>query len=173
MRWFWIDRFTEFVSGERATAIKNVSLAEEHLHDHVPGYPIMPSSLVTEGMAQTAGLLVSEHYAFQELVVLGKIARAEFHRDARPGDTLTYKATIEQIREGGAVVRVTSHLGPTPQGEAEIFFARLDDASMAAQRQLFDPADLLHWLSIVGVFDVGQRPDGTRLTPSMYATLAV
>lgn len=29
MRWFWIDRFTEFVSGKHATAVKNVSLVEE------------------------------------------------------------------------------------------------------------------------------------------------
>jgi len=33
MRWFWIDRFDEFVRGRHATAVKNVSLAEEHLHD--------------------------------------------------------------------------------------------------------------------------------------------
>ena len=37
MRWYWIDRFTEFESGRTATAVKNVSLAEEHLHDHFPG----------------------------------------------------------------------------------------------------------------------------------------
>ena len=57
MRWIWIDRFVEFESGRRAVAIKNVSLAEEHLHDHFPGYPIMPNSLITEGLAQTGGLL--------------------------------------------------------------------------------------------------------------------
>ena len=53
MRWFWIDRFTEFESGSSATAIKNVSLAEEHLHDHFPGVPLMPNSLIIEGIAQT------------------------------------------------------------------------------------------------------------------------
>ena len=33
MRWIWIDRFAEFESGKRAVAIKNVTLAEEHLHE--------------------------------------------------------------------------------------------------------------------------------------------
>ncbi len=42
MRWFWIDRFVEFVPGSRAKAVKNVTLAEEHLHDHFPGFPVMP-----------------------------------------------------------------------------------------------------------------------------------
>ena len=48
MRWYWIDRFLEFESGRRATAIKNVSLAEDHLHDHFPHYPMIPHSLVIE-----------------------------------------------------------------------------------------------------------------------------
>ena len=36
MRWYWIDRFIEFESGRYAKAIKNISLAEDHLHDHFP-----------------------------------------------------------------------------------------------------------------------------------------
>ena len=42
MRWYWIDRFLEFESGRYAKAVKNVSLAEDHLHDHFPGYPVSP-----------------------------------------------------------------------------------------------------------------------------------
>ena len=55
MRWIWIDRFIEFESGQQATAIKNVSLAEEHLHDHFPGVPVMPNSLIIEGWRRPAG----------------------------------------------------------------------------------------------------------------------
>ncbi len=72
MRWFWIDRFTEMVSGQKATAIKTVSLSEEHLHDHFLGIPTMPNSLILEGMAQTAGMLVSEYNDFRERVILAK-----------------------------------------------------------------------------------------------------
>ena len=91
MRWFWIDRYTEFVSGQHATAIKNVSLAEDHLHDHFPGAPVMPNSLVLEGMAQAAGLLVAQANDFRYEVVLAKVAKAEFHFLGRPGDTLVYR----------------------------------------------------------------------------------
>ena len=73
MRWFWIDRFTEMVSGQKATAIKTVSLSEEHLHDHFLGIPTMPNSLILEGMAQTAGMLVSEYNDFRERVILAKV----------------------------------------------------------------------------------------------------
>lgn len=55
MRWIWIDKFVAFEPGRRAVTIKNVTLAEEHLHDHFPGYPIHPPTLMIEGMAQTGG----------------------------------------------------------------------------------------------------------------------
>ena len=83
MRWIWIDKFVEFESGRRAVAVKNVTLAEEHLHDHFPGYPVMPPSLMIEGMAQTAGILVGEARNFSEKVILAKVKRATFNRLAR------------------------------------------------------------------------------------------
>jgi 3-hydroxyacyl-[acyl-carrier-protein] dehydratase len=170
MRWFWLDRFTEFVSGSHATAIKCVSLSEDHLHDHWPFYPLMPNSLVAEGMAQCGGLLVSEVYKFSELVVLAKFARCSFEGEVRPGDTLRYRTQILQAKEAGASVSVTAHVGDRLHAETEIFFARLDaDASEQTKgRQLFDPAHLLHWLRLVGVFDVGVRSDGSRLRPEDY-----
>jgi 3-hydroxyacyl-[acyl-carrier-protein] dehydratase len=175
MRWFWLDRFSEFVSGSHAVAQKCVSLSEDYLHDHWPGYPVMPSSLIAEGMAQTSGLLVSEAYNFAELVVLAKFANCTFHEEARPGDTIRYQARIEQLKDAGASAVVTAHLGERPCADAEIFFARLsaDAAATSAgqtgkQRRLFDPAHLLHWLRLVGVFEVGVRPDGSRLRVEDY-----
>src|SRR3954468_20061269 len=104
MRWIWIDKFTEFTSRTSATAIKNVTLAEEHLHDLYPAYPIVPNSLIIEGMAQTAGILVGEARGFKEKVILAKIGRATFHRLVRPGDTLIYEAKIDQLSEQGASI---------------------------------------------------------------------
>jgi 3-hydroxyacyl-[acyl-carrier-protein] dehydratase len=162
MRWFWIDRFTEFTSGQSATAIKNVSLAEEHLHDHFPGAPMMPGALVIEGLAQTAGLLVAEHGGFEERVVLAKVARARFHFSPVPGDTLTYKVTIEGIHKDGAIVSGTSHVRDRLQAEAQIVFAHLDD--QRAGKSLFDPASLLAMLKLLGVFEVGRDAQGQRLS---------
>jgi 3-hydroxyacyl-[acyl-carrier-protein] dehydratase len=170
MRWFWLDRFTEFVSGSHATALKCVSLSEDYLHDHWPHYPLMPNPLVAEGMAQCGGLLVSEVYRFHELVVLAKFSKCTFDGEVRPGDTLRYHARIEQAKEGGASVTVSAHVGDRQQANAEIFFARLDPnaTEQTKGRRLFDPVHLLHWLRLVGVFDIGIRPDGTRLRPEDY-----
>jgi len=170
MRWFWLDRFTEFVSGSHATALKCVSLSEDYLHDHWVYYPLMPNSLVAEGMAQTGGLLVSEVYAFGELVELAKFAKSEFDGEVRPGDTLRYRAEILQAKDAGASVQVTAHVEDNKYAEAEIFFARLapGSAGVPDETRLFDPAHLLHWLRLVGVFDVGVKQDGTRLKPQDY-----
>src|SRR3954468_25013165 len=84
MRWIWIDKFIEFESGKQAKAIKNLTLAEEHLHDHFPGFPVMPNSLIVEGLAQTGGLLVGEYNQFKEKVILAKVPTAKFHFPAIP-----------------------------------------------------------------------------------------
>ena len=126
MRWIWIDKFTEFTSRTSATAIKNVTLAEEHLHDLYPAYPIVPHSLIIEGMAQTAGILVGEARNFQEKVILAKIGKASFHRLVRPGDTLAFTAQIEQLNEQGAAIRGTVTVGTETVAEIELMFSHID-----------------------------------------------
>jgi 3-hydroxyacyl-[acyl-carrier-protein] dehydratase len=119
MRWIWIDKFTEFTSRQSATAVKNVSLAEEHLHDLYPAFPIVPHSLIVEGMAQTAGILVGEARDFAEKVILAKIGKATFHRLVRPGETITYAARIEQLSEQGASIHGTVTATASAQGQPE------------------------------------------------------
>jgi 3-hydroxyacyl-[acyl-carrier-protein] dehydratase len=126
MRWIWIDRFVSFESQKRAVAIKNVSLAEEHLHDLYPAFPIVPHSLIVEGMAQTAGILVGEARNFSEKVILAKIARATFHRLVRPGETIEYHAAVEQLNEQGASTTGQVKIGDEVIAEIDIMFSHID-----------------------------------------------
>src|SRR3954464_9548972 len=126
MRWIWIDKFTEFTSRQSATAIKNVSLAEEHLHDLYPAFPIVPHSLIVEGMAQTAGILVGEARNFEEKVILAKVGKATFHRLVRPGDTIVFSATIEQLNEQGASIAGKVTTAGDLVAEIELMFSHID-----------------------------------------------
>src|SRR3954467_162888 len=126
MRWIWIDKFTEFTSRQSATAIKNISLAEEHLHDLYPAFPIVPHSLIVEGMAQTAGILVGEARNFEEKVILAKIGKATFHRLVRPGETITFNAKIDQLNEQGASISGTVNVGSERAAEIELMFSHID-----------------------------------------------
>ena len=126
MRWIWIDRFTEFEPGKRAVALKNVSLAEEHLHDHWEAFPIMPCSLMVEGMAQTAGVLVGQVRDFAEKVILAKVSRAEFDDIVVPGDQLTYEAEIDTIAPEAAVTKGTVRRNGELIGHVDLMFSHID-----------------------------------------------
>ncbi|MCW5764825.1 MAG: hypothetical protein KIT68_02480 [Phycisphaeraceae bacterium] len=145
----WIDRVVSLERGRRLVAIKNVSLAEEHLHDHfapdaaraLPALPVMPASLILEGLAQSGGLLVGHAEDFRYKVVLAKIGKASIDRDAAPGCTLRYTATIERMDDQGAAVACTVEImdharapsGPgaaaafEPAGSADLMFSHLDN----------------------------------------------
>jgi 3-hydroxyacyl-[acyl-carrier-protein] dehydratase len=161
MRWFWIDRFVSFESGRRAEAIKTVSLGEEQLNEQIPGYPVMPASLIIEGIAQTGGLLVAEHGGFEHKVVLAKVGKATFHRLALPGDTLTYRAEIQLLRSDGAIVQGSAAVGDQPLADVDLVLAHLDQRF--AEVQLYAPADFARFLSVIRMYDVGCGPDGGPL----------
>ncbi len=159
MRWYWIDRFLEFESGSRAVAVKNVTLAEEHLEEMTPVHPSLPSSLIVEGCAQTAGLLVGEFNQFQERVVLAKVAKAFFHGLARPGDTLRYEATVSDIRDDGAIVSAkVRRQDDFELADIELVFAHLDERFEGID--LFYPAAFLAMLRVLRLFEVGVTADG-------------
>jgi 3-hydroxyacyl-[acyl-carrier-protein] dehydratase len=146
MRWMWIDRIVELTPRQRLVAIKNISLAEDHLHDHFPAQsphdgqpgrgaiPVMPMSLIIEGMAQTAGILVGHAEGFREKVILAKVGLAELERDATPGTTLRYTATIVQMDRQGASTQGTVELldhsrpedGFVQVGRIDLMFSHID-----------------------------------------------
>jgi len=168
MRWFWIDRFTEFERGRRAVAIKSIALSEEALDGYNPGFPVMPGSLIIEGMAQTAGLLIGEMEGFAQRVVLAKIGKAVFHRPAQPGDTLRYTATIADVKGDGALATITGHIGDDLVAEAELMFAFLDERFPSGP--LFEPVDFVAMLRAFSMYDVGRTTDGKPLElPPFYA----
>ena len=159
MRWFWIDRFTEFVRCRRARAVKAVTLAEEHLHDHFPGAGMMPASLVLEGMAQTAGLLVADALDFRRQVVLAKVGQVRFEFEAVPGDTIEYLAEVVELAESGSVVRVTTRVGGREQAAADLYYGHLE--SDTGVPKLFRHDEMLRWLDSLRIFDVAVNEDGT------------
>ena len=126
MRWIWIDKFVEFHSGKRAVALKNVTLAEEHLHDHFPGFPTMPETLCIEAMAQTAGILVGEAKKFQEKVILAKIQKAVFFDYVKPGDTIKLDAKIESIAPEAASTSGRITCSGKLIAEIDLMFSHID-----------------------------------------------
>ena len=126
MRWIWIDRFETFEPRGRATAVKNVTAAEEQVHDLYPAFPIYPASLIVEGFAQTAGILVGHANNFAEKVILAKVGKAMFSRIVVPGDVLRFDAEIQVLNETGASVRGTVTTSGDTVAEIDIMFSHID-----------------------------------------------
>ena len=150
MRWFWIDRFTEFVRDTRATTIKNVSIGEEPIDDYLPGHPHYPHSLIIEGMAQTGGLLVSEADGFRTKTVLAKVSKAVFHDLIVPGDQIQLKAVVQDKTPSGSIVQGT---------------VLVDGKVRFGETSLFPPEDLLRTLRIMKLFEVAVDQNGNRIGP--------
>jgi len=162
MHWFWIDRITVFESQRRAESIKTVTLAEDHLHDHFRFIPMMPGSLVIEGIAQTAGLLLHEAKGYREKVVLAKIPRFVFHHvDIRPGDVLHYKVRLDTVRDAGGLASAWAYRGEQLVAEGELMFAHLGDGF--SERSLFADGDMVQMMRTFRVFEVAVALDGSRI----------
>jgi 3-hydroxyacyl-[acyl-carrier-protein] dehydratase len=161
MRWFWIDRFIEFESGRSAKAVKNVTLAEEHLHDHFPGFAVMPGSLIIEGLAQTGGILLGEKNDFKYAVILAKVPKVTFHSWATPGDSLIYTATLISEREEGGSVECSAHVGDRLVAEAEIVFTHLDPSDQSLG--VIDQKNFVFSMNLLGILDVGKVGDGREV----------
>src|SRR5690606_16505029 len=86
MRFLLVDRITTYQAGESITAVKNLSLAEEYLADHFPGFPVMPGVLMLESLVQTSAWLMRITEDFRYSTLLLKEAKAlKFNNFMKPG----------------------------------------------------------------------------------------
>ncbi len=98
MKFTLIDRITELVPGERVSAIKAVSLAEEYLADHFPTFPVLPGVLMIEAMVQASMHLVraTEDFA-HSLLVLGEAKNVTYKSFVAPGRILEVSVQAKKI----------------------------------------------------------------------------
>ena len=90
-----VDRIIE-LEEERIVGIKNVTAYEPFFVGHFPEFPVMPGVLITESMAQVAGVLVLKSIPdrHSKLVLLASVDEAKFRRPVRPGDQLRIEMTM-------------------------------------------------------------------------------
>jgi 3-hydroxyacyl-[acyl-carrier-protein] dehydratase len=95
VRFSLIDRIQTLEPGRSITAIKTLSLAEEYLQDHFPGFPVMPGVLMVEALVQSSAWLMRHTEDFRYSTVLLREARAvKFNNFLRPGQTMEIESTL-------------------------------------------------------------------------------
>lgn len=105
MRFALIDQILQLEVGSRIVASKNVSLAEEYLADHFPGFPVLPGVLMLEAMTQAGAWLIRATEDFRHSIVVLKEARnVKYGNFVQPGQTLV--VTVEMIDSDEQEVRL-------------------------------------------------------------------
>ena len=91
-----VDRIIEYVPGERAVGIKNVTFNEPYFPGHIPGRPIMPGVLMVESMAQVGGVILTQLPGMKgKFFAFAGIDKTRFRRQVVPGDQLVM--TVELL----------------------------------------------------------------------------
>lgn len=111
MRFILIDRITELVRGESIVAVKNLSLAEEYLADHFPGFPVMPGVLMLEALTQAGAWLIRDMEDFAHSVIVLKQAKTiKYGSFVEPGrqlrlrlDVVTHGETDTTFKASGSI----------------------------------------------------------------------
>src|SRR3954470_11660358 len=95
MRFVLIDRILELNTGQSLVAVKNLSLCEEYLADHFPGFPVMPGVLMLEALTQAGAWLIRDMEDFAHSVVLLKQAKTiKYGSFVEPGRQLQLKVDL-------------------------------------------------------------------------------
>ncbi len=140
MRFFLIDRITQWQVGTSAEATKNVALSEDFFDDHFPRHPVMPGVLILEGVAQLSGLLLEATLKEQQQrdakAVLTILERTKFREFIRPGDCLLYRTEVKSVNaNGGKVAATASCSGRVVMTTGMVFaFKYVEDPQLEAKR---------------------------------------
>jgi 3-hydroxyacyl-[acyl-carrier-protein] dehydratase len=108
-----VDRVLELEPGHRIVAEYDVDGDAPWFAGHFPNNPILPGVLVTEALAQAAGVLYmsdNNSDAGSTVYLLG-MDKMRFRRPVRPGETLRLEVTLGRNRRRMAFFDVEARVG--------------------------------------------------------------
>ncbi|MCX8043170.1 MAG: beta-hydroxyacyl-ACP dehydratase [Desulfobacterota bacterium] len=117
MRCLLVDKIISCEPGKHITGIKNVTMSENFLQDHFPGFPVMPGMLQLEAVAQLASWLAFATSKGINKAALLSVASIKFKEFIVPGDQMLIQVALTQQDENGMVCNATIRVGETVKTE--------------------------------------------------------
>lgn len=154
MKFTLLDKITACNCIDKISSVKNLSLGEEYLADHFPGYPVMPGVLMLEAMVQTASWLVRIRTGFAvSMIILSETRNVKYGRFITPGDQLCIDVLMKEYKPGKAKCKGTGKVNGQVVVSAQfdlIFF------NLADKEKRLDACDVsLHESARTAFYDLG------------------
>jgi 3-hydroxyacyl-[acyl-carrier-protein] dehydratase len=154
MRFSLIDRIVELEPGSHIKAVKALTMAEEYLADHFPGFPVMPGVLMLEAMTQAAAWLVrySEDFA-HSVVVLKQAGNVKYGQFVEPGQALWVSVEILSQTDRETKLKARGYVGDQTTVTARLVMERYnlsdthpgqEETDMTVRREMRGLFDLLY-----------------------------
>ena len=123
-----VDKVIEHVPGEKAVALKNVTINEPQFQGHFPDRPLMPGVLIVESMAQVGGIIVTQMPDLPKgLFVFAGINNVKFRKPVVPGDQLIITCELLSIkRKRFGKVKGEAHVEGKLVCSGELMFSLVD-----------------------------------------------
>lgn len=141
MRFSLVDRIVELTPGQSIVTLKNLSLAEEYLQDHFPGFAVMPGVMMVEALVQSGAWLMRATEDFKYSTILLKEARAvKFNSFVTPGRTLRVQAVTHKWGDGECTFKAEGSMDGESTVSARITLAAVNlrdrNASLAGTDEM-------------------------------------
>jgi len=139
MRFHLVDRILSLEPGRRIVAVKTLSLNEEYLRDHFPGFPVIPGVLLLEALSEASAWLVraAEDFA-HSMVVLRQVRNARFGRFVEPGQAVTLVSELVEQDGSRSRFKTQGVLEERPAVSASLVLCRYNLADVDPRRAAAD-----------------------------------
>jgi 3-hydroxyacyl-[acyl-carrier-protein] dehydratase len=146
MRFNLVDRITEVQSGKSLRAVKNLTLGEEYLGDHFPGFPVMPGVLMLETLVEAGAWLLRLTDDFRHSVIALREARnVKYGNFMEPGRQMAVTVELAEQGDGWALIKGKGEAEGQQTVSAKLTLARYNLADRDPTWKDTDARLVRHW----------------------------
>ena len=149
MKFILIDQITELEAESHIEGVKNLSLAEEYLSDHFPGFPVMPGVLMLEALTQLSAWLMRVKEEFRYSMIMLKQAKAvKYNNFLVPGKSLKLRSELKNNSNREYEFKGTGTVDGTSAVSAKLILVQFNLAEKNPNLQESDETQLLFYRNL-------------------------